>query len=91
MFNPKSLATTNLSSSDHLGSADPDAGFGHSIMNPSSNVYKLRVATKGVLSVSRSKRKNPGKYVCGICGDDFTAAHNLKRMLSFKLEYLSSR
>ncbi|KAK7460376.1 hypothetical protein VKT23_009099 [Stygiomarasmius scandens] len=37
-----------------------------------------RVASDKVRERAHSKRKGPGQYVCELCGDDFTAAHNLK-------------
>ncbi|KAK7437023.1 hypothetical protein VKT23_018839 [Stygiomarasmius scandens] len=48
---------------------------------------KKQVATDALVKASHSRRKdqkNPGQYVCELCGRDFTANHNLNSM-SFSL------
>ncbi|KAK7460385.1 hypothetical protein VKT23_009108 [Stygiomarasmius scandens] len=75
-FEPvKSSPIINTSLNDRL----VDGGTAHSQVPA---VPKLHVATEGVRKNAQKRRKHPGKHICGICGHDFTAAHNLRRMLS---------
>ncbi|KAK7437035.1 hypothetical protein VKT23_018851 [Stygiomarasmius scandens] len=64
----------NTSLNDRLG----DGGAVHS----QATVPKLHVATEGVRKNAQKRRKHPGKHICGICGHDFTAAHNLKHHIN---------
>ncbi|KAK7437032.1 hypothetical protein VKT23_018848 [Stygiomarasmius scandens] len=73
----KSLGSVQIMTSGH----GHDGGAAH----PPIKLHKSLVATKEVRKASRNRRKQPGnkgKFICNICSDDFTEAHNLKRMSS---------
>ncbi|KAK7460382.1 hypothetical protein VKT23_009105 [Stygiomarasmius scandens] len=74
----ESLGSVQIMTSGH----GHDGGAAHSPIE----LHKPLVATKEVRKASRNRRKQPGnkgKFICDICSDDFTEAHNLKRMSSF--------
>jgi hypothetical protein len=43
----------------------------------SASRFKLKVASDAIKKSSKRRRKHEAKFVCGTCGDDFTAKHNL--------------
>ncbi|KAJ7081824.1 hypothetical protein B0H15DRAFT_447094 [Mycena belliarum] len=65
------------------GGLDSSSAWDHPgrLANQSTGLHKSAVSTEAGRTAATARRKNPtipGAFVCDLCGDDFTAKHNLK-------------